>query len=91
LEHGTIETEDRVIREHHLPERIQQFALQRNAQARLDDRPPAALSGEHTWFDEVRRLIQSLVRNNFNRTDAAADLGYSRTTLYHKLDKLKLN
>jgi DNA-binding NtrC family response regulator len=91
IQFGAIDSEDGVIRKENLPARIRDFVARRDELAATHSIPHWHLAGERSFLDDVRRLIQALVRNNFNRTNAAADLGYSRTTLYQKLEKLKLN
>ncbi len=91
IQFGAIDSDDGVIRKQNLPERIREFVASHDGAIGSYAMAHWQLGGEGSLLDDVRRLIRALVRHNFNRTDAAADLGYSRTTLYAKLDKLKLN
>jgi DNA-binding NtrC family response regulator len=88
---GAIEASDGLIRIEHLPGKIRRTASSAHAEAGELVAGEAPFEIGIPYLNEVRRLVSALVRNNFNRKEAAADLGLSRTTLYHKLDKLKLS
>ena len=91
IQSGAIDAEDQIIREENLPEKIRLTSSQPNFSHPNHEVSHSQLGVTVPFLDDVRRLIAALVRHNFNRTDAAEDLGYSRTTLYNKLDKLHLS
>ncbi len=91
IQSGAIDADDQIIRKENLSEKIRLATSQPKLPRSTGEISPAQLGVTVPFLDDVRRLVSALVRHNFNRTDAAAELGYSRTTLYHKLDKLQLS
>ena len=91
IQSAAILTDDGILRAHDLPEKVRHSVATARASHGTHQVSSAQLGVTIPYLEEARALIAALVRHNYNRTDAAAELGYSRTTLYHKLAKLRLN
>jgi DNA-binding NtrC family response regulator len=95
IQHGIIDSDDSVIRLENLPECIRFFEqpeTHEKQQVRdeidwelLDD-----ASMDKATFHETAKLIQALEQNHDNRSEAARQLGVSRTTLYNMLKRLSM-
>jgi two-component system NtrC family response regulator len=86
-----IDSDDNLIRVKNLPAKIREEIGRPRSKNPERNVTPAELGVSVPYMDEARRLLAALARHDFNRTEAAAELGYSRTTLYHKLEKLHLS
>jgi two-component system response regulator AtoC len=80
VEHAFIVGEDAVLD-------IDDLTPELRGEAPLDDEPAAALSLPQL---ERRRIVDALARHRGRRMAAAAELGMSRTTLWHKLKQYQL-
>ena len=85
LEHALIVCQEDAIRPSHLPEYVQQRNLRRQT---LPDE-----NGEYAAVADSRereKILATLRRHNWHRSNAARSLGMDRTTLWRKMKKYNL-
>ena len=95
--HGAIDSDDSVIRLENLPEKLIRFSETLSDEIGYSVVPNAAKSQEDNelfdtaFFREARRLVLALDHNNYNRSQAAKDLGVSRMTIYNMMKRYHLS
>jgi DNA-binding NtrC family response regulator len=90
VQHGAIDADNSIIRVEHLPNKIRKdLENQTNAEAQMPVQQP--MPEERTSeFNEVRRLVNALEHNDYNRSKTAEELGVSRMTVYNMLKRHSL-
>ncbi|MFQ5770581.1 MAG: sigma 54-interacting transcriptional regulator, partial [bacterium] len=94
LERSFLNTTNCVLLPEHLPITITSFKEDLNSSdSYIDLKRVVSLTKKITPIKELEKeiLLQALRLTNFNMSNAAAELGIGRTTLYRKLQKYRIN
>lgn len=94
LERSFLNSSEGVLLPEHLPITITSYKEDlKDSDTFIDLKKAVALTKEITPLKEIEKeiLIQALRLTNYNMSNAAAELGIGRTTLYRKLQKYRIS
>jgi DNA-binding NtrC family response regulator len=83
VEHAFVLCRDDVIALKHLPPELHDFT---NSEPAMPEQNPAIEKSE----DEVDRIVAALEKSGWNKSRAARLLGFSRRTIYRKMEELDI-